>query len=200
MHYLFFKFFFFFFDDRFFNDFKFLISQKRTVIFKNLNFSLQIRTPWVNLVYFMKLGQKLRSPGKKWHFFIHPVFICLFISLYLSLTLFLALIFNWLITCAQGFVGWFFKATVEPVFPELTEPGVSTVVIRIQVEVIIIETFNIIRMDLYRDATHCLLLEILHYIPSIRPSITENYKLLSVLTVITKYNKTEPSKNYPMWF
>ena len=35
-------------DDPFFVDFKLLFSRKWTVIFKNRNFWLQIRIPWVN--------------------------------------------------------------------------------------------------------------------------------------------------------
>ena len=46
-----------FLDDPFFEDFKFLISQKWTVIFKNRNFWLHIRIPWVDTVLCSKFHE-----------------------------------------------------------------------------------------------------------------------------------------------
>ena len=74
MLYLFFQ---VFLDDSFFYEFKFLISKKWTVMFKNRNCCLQIQIPWVNSV----LGFKFHETRSKTEitreeiaiFLTHPV-------------------------------------------------------------------------------------------------------------------------------
>lgn len=64
------------------------------------------------------------------------------------------------------------KPTLEPVLPELGEPGVAEVDLRAKVEVVIIKPGDISRLELNGDSTSSFLLISVRHIMTISPSIT----------------------------
>lgn len=64
------------------------------------------------------------------------------------------------------------KATLEAVLPELWEPGVPSVGVQMQLQVVVVKRFDHFRLELHGDSSLCFLLVPLYHLVTISPPVT----------------------------
>lgn len=65
-----------------------------------------------------------------------------------------------------------FESAVEAMLPELRKPGVPVVVLRTELQVVLIEPLHVSRLELDGDSTGRFLHKAVRYIVPVRPTIT----------------------------
>lgn len=63
------------------------------------------------------------------------------------------------------------KATLEAILPELGEPGVPSVGVQTQLQVVVIKRFDHFRLELHGDSSLCFLLVPLYHLVTIGPPV-----------------------------
>lgn len=63
------------------------------------------------------------------------------------------------------------EATLEAVLPELGEPGVSSVGVQAQLQVVVVEGFDHFGLELHGDSTLCFLLVALDHLVTVGPAV-----------------------------
>ena len=64
------------------------------------------------------------------------------------------------------------QAALETILPELREPGVPGVGVQPQLQVVVVEGLDHLRLQLHGDSSFCLVLVTLDNLVAVRPSIT----------------------------